>query len=46
MAALVLDGKTLSKQMEIELAERVDRLLGRLQNVEQTLVRANFELLA
>src|SRR5581483_3021358 len=30
---------------EVELAERVDRLLGRLEDVEQTLVRADLELL-
>src|SRR5215831_15501291 len=31
---------------EVELAERVDRLLRRLEDVEQTLVGANLELLA
>src|SRR3990172_2211700 len=31
---------------DIELAQRVDGLLGRFQNVEQPLVRANLELVA
>src|SRR5512140_3306500 len=31
---------------EVELAERVDRLLRRLEDVEQALVRAQLELLA